>query len=174
MVSLIYNRRGIPLYFRLLPKKGNSNLAQQKTVLQPVFKLLKDFKIVVLGDREFWSVHLAKWLSVEAQVYFSLRLKKNEYVELEDQIWFQLKELGLSPGTSLFYEEIRVTKTNGFGGFNLAAKYGRNYRQKSCKEPWYILTSLGTLSAATSAYSKRMGIEEMFRDFKKGGYNARD
>ena len=56
--------------------------------------------------------------------------------------------------------EKRVTKTNGFGGFNLAAKYGRNYRQKSCKEPGYILTSLGTLSAATSAYSKRMGIEE--------------
>ncbi len=72
----------------------------------------------------------------------------------------------LSIGTALFYEGIRVTKTKGFGGLNLAAKYGRNYRQKSCKEPWYILTNLGSLSAATSAYSKRMGIEEMFRDFK--------
>ena len=50
MVSLVYNHRGIPLYFSLLPKKGNSNLAQQKEVLEPVFKLLKDFKIVVLGD----------------------------------------------------------------------------------------------------------------------------
>ncbi len=92
-------------------------------------------------------------------------------MELEDQICFQLKELGLSPGTGLFYEGIKVTKTKGFGGFNLAAKYGRNYRKKSCKEPWYILTNLGSLSAATSAYSKRMGIEEMFRDFKRGGYN---
>lgn len=54
---------------------------------------------------------LAKWLSEEAQVYLSLRLKKNEYVELEDQIWFQLKELGLSPGTALFYQGVRVTKT---------------------------------------------------------------
>lgn len=171
MVSLMSDKRGIPLYFRLLPKKGNSNLAEQKKVLSPVFQLLKGFKIVVLGDREFCSVELGKWLSQQDQVYFSLRLKKNEYVELEDQIWFQLKELGLSPGTALFYEGIRVTKTKGFGGFNLAAKYGRNYRQKSCKEPWYILTNLGTLSAATDAYSKRMGIEEMFRDFKKGGYN---
>jgi hypothetical protein len=92
-------------------------------------------------------------------------------VELEDQIWFQLKELELSPGTSLFYQGIKVTKTKGFGGFNLAAKYGRNYRQKSCKEPWYILTNFASLSVATSAYSKRMGIEEMFRDLKKGGYN---
>ena len=171
MISLIYDKRGIPVYFSLLPKKGNSNLAEQKKVLEPVFKLLKDFKIVVLGDREFCNVDLAQWLSEKEQVYFSLRLKKNEYVELEDYIWFQLKELGLSPGTALFYEGIRVTKTKGFGGFNLAAKYGRNYGQKSCKEPWYILTNLESLSAATSAYSKRMGIEEMFRDFKRGGYN---
>ena len=171
MVSLMYDKRGIPIYFRLLPKKGNSNLAEQKKVLSPVFQLLKGFKIVVLGDREFCSVELGKWLSEPEKIYFSLRLKKNEYVELESQIWFQLKELGLSPGTALFYEGIRVTKTKGFGGFNLAAKYGRDYRQKSCKEPWYILTNLGTLSAATSAYSKRMGIEEMFRDFKRGGYN---
>ena len=171
MVSLMYDKRGIPIYFRLLPKKGNSNLAEQKIVLEPVLKLLKDFKIVLLGDREFCNVDLAKWLSEQEKVYFSLRLKRNEYVELEDQIWFQLKELGLSPGTALFYEGIKVTKTKGFGGFNLAAKYGRKYRQKSCKEPWYILTNLGSLSAATSAYSKRMGIEEMFRDFKRGGYN---
>jgi hypothetical protein len=126
---------------------------------------------VVLGDREFCNVELGKWLSEQEKVYFSLRLKKNEYVELEDQIWFQLQELGLTPGNALFYEGIKVTKTKGFGGFNLAAKYGRNYRQKSCKEPWYILTNFGTLSAAISAYSKRMGIEEMFRDFKGGGYN---
>ena len=171
MVSLIYEHRGIPLYFELLPKKGSSNLEQQKTVLELVIKLLKDFKIVVLGDREFCNVDLGKWLSEQEEVYFSLRLKKNEYVELEEQIWFQLKELGLAPGTSLFYEGIKVTKTKGFAGFNLAAKYGRNYRQKSCKEPWYILTNLASLSQATSAYSKRMGIEEMFRDLKKGGYN---
>ncbi len=56
-------------------------------------------------------MELGKWLSEQEKVYFSLRLKKNEYVELEDQIWFQLKELGLSPGTSLFYEGVRVTKT---------------------------------------------------------------
>ena len=92
-------------------------------------------------------------------------------MELEEKIWFQLKELGLSPGTALFYEGVRVTKTKGFGGFNLAAKYGRKYHQKSPKEPWYILTNLDSLSGATSAYSKRMGIEEMFRDFKSGGYN---
>jgi hypothetical protein len=82
MVSLIHERRGIPLYFELLPKKGNSNLGQQKTVLEPVIKLLKDFKIVVLGDREFCNVDLGKWLSEQEQVYFSLRLKKNGHLTI--------------------------------------------------------------------------------------------
>ena len=171
MVSLVYNRRAIPIYFDLLDKKGNSNLSEQKQVLEPSLNLLKGYKIVVLGDREFCAVDLAKWLAVEKQVYLSLRLKKNEYVELEEEIWFQLSELNLSPGFSAYYEAIKVTKKKKVSGFNLAAKWKRNYRKKSSKEPWFILTNLHSLSAATSAYSKRMGIEEMFRDFKLGGYN---
>ncbi len=120
---------------------------------------------------EFCEVELAKSLSQEQQAYFCLRLKKNEYVELAAEIWFQLRDLGLVPGMSLYYERVKVTKTKGFAGFNLAAKWKRNYRQKSSKEPWFILTNLPSLSAATKAYSQRMGIEEMFRDFKSGGYN---
>ena len=171
MVSMVYDNRAIPIYFSLLPKKGNSNLEQQKQVLEPALRLLKDYQIVVLGDREFCGVKLARWLSSHEKVYLSLRLKKNEYVELEAQIWFQLSDLGLEPGISCYYQGIRVTKTRGFSGFNLAAKYKRNYKNRASKEPWYILTNLDNLSAATSAYSKRMGIEEMFRDFKLGGYN---
>jgi hypothetical protein len=117
---------------------------------------------------------LAKWLSVEQKVYLSLRLKCNEYVELEQQFWFQLRDLGLQPGMSLYYQGVKVTKTKGFSGLNLAAKYRRSYRNQASKEPWYILTNLEGLPAATSAYSKRMGIEEMFRDFKLGGYDLED
>ena len=171
MVSLVYKRRAIPVYFSLLQKKGNSNLEQQQQVLQPAIELLKGYKITVLGDREFCGVELAQWLSKEQNVCLSLRLKKNEYVELEEQIWFQLSDLGLTPGMSLYYQGVKVTKTKGFSGFNLAAKWKRNYRDNSSKETWFILTNLDSLDAATSAYAKRMGIEEMFRDFKGGGYN---
>jgi hypothetical protein len=63
MVSMVYDNRAIPIYFFLLPKKGNSNLAQQKQVLEPVLKLLSEYKLIVLGDREFCGVELARWLS---------------------------------------------------------------------------------------------------------------
>lgn len=171
MVSIVYQQRAIPVYFTLLDKKGNSNLAQQQQVLLPVLELLEDYKITLLGDREFCGVELGRWLLEEQKVNFSLRLKKNEYVELEEHIWFQLSDLGLTPGMSCYYQGVRVTKTKGFGGFNLAAKWQRKYRGKCSKETWFILTNLTSLSAATDAYAKRMGIEEMFRDFKGGGYN---
>ena len=39
------------------------------------------------------------------------------------------------------------------------------------EEAWFILTDLGSLPAAIDAYKQRMGIEEMFRDCKTGGYD---
>ena len=42
------------------------------------------------------------------------------------------------------------------------------------KEAWFILTHLGSLPVALSAYKKRMGIEEMFRDCKTEGYNLEE
>ena len=53
VISLIYNRRAIPLYFELLEKKGNSNLPEQTEALEKVISQLEKYKIVVLGEREF-------------------------------------------------------------------------------------------------------------------------
>lgn len=62
MVSLIWDKRAIPLSWGFLPKLETSNLSEQKTALEPVLPLLKRYKIVILGDREFCSVDLEKWL----------------------------------------------------------------------------------------------------------------
>ena len=64
-----------------------------------------------------------------------------------------------------------MTQQKGFGPFNVAGKWKRTYRGFRTKEPWYILTNLASLELAISAYQKRFSIEEMFRDFKAGGYS---
>ena len=63
VASLIKNKRAIPLYWFLLDKKGNSNFIEQKRLLKAVARLLKGYKIIILGDREFGNVALADWLS---------------------------------------------------------------------------------------------------------------
>jgi hypothetical protein len=55
------HKRAIPLYWCLLPKLGNSNLQEQTFALQQVLPLLKEYKVIVLGDRKFCSVDLASW-----------------------------------------------------------------------------------------------------------------
>jgi len=66
---------------------------------------------VVLGDREFCSVGLAQWLREQSGTYFCLRLKKNEYVEIEQNIWMQLKDLSPKPGVSFYLQGVKITKT---------------------------------------------------------------
>lgn len=171
VVSLIYDKRAIPIYFEVLPNLGNTNADKQVEVLSQVLPLLSNYKKVVLGDREFCSVDLAKWLKSQAQTYFCLRLKRNEYIEIAPDIWWQLQELGVTPGISIYLEGVKLTKTKGFDQANIAAKWKRRYCGISTEEAWFILTNLADLKQALSAYKRRFGIEEMFRDYKSGGYN---
>jgi hypothetical protein len=50
MVSLVWEKRAIPLYWSLLPKLGSSNFCEQRNALAEVLPILKNYKIVVLGD----------------------------------------------------------------------------------------------------------------------------
>jgi hypothetical protein len=170
MVSLIWERRAIPLYWSLLPKLGNSNLESQTTNLQQVLPLFSEYKVIVLGDRKFCSVDLGNCLR-EKGVSFCLRLKKNHYMETEHLVWQRLDELGIVPGTSLYFQGKRVRKTQPATGFDVACKWKRNYGAWKVDEACFILTDFGSLPAAIDAYKQRMGIEEMFRDCKTGGYD---
>jgi hypothetical protein len=66
---------------------------------------------------------------------------------------------------------VRVRKSRPLVGFDIACKWKRNYQGMKVKDAWFILTDLGSLPVALSAYKQWMGIEGMFRDCKTGGYN---
>jgi hypothetical protein len=67
--------RAIPLYWCLLPKLKNSNLSEETLALQQILPLFKEYKIIVLGDREFCSVDLENKPGTMG-VFFYLKLKK--------------------------------------------------------------------------------------------------
>ncbi len=173
VVSVIWSKRAWPIYWQFLEHQGSSNLAQQQALLRPVFRLLKGYEIVVVGDREFRSVELAYWLK-QKKVYFALRQKQGNYIKLRGQDYQKLSELGLAPGMKLFLTGVNFTKKKGFGQFSLAAYWKRKYRGKSQDEGWYILTNLSSLDAVLKVYQARSGIEAMFKDCKSGGYNLED
>ncbi len=153
MVSVIWDKRAFPIYFKLLPKLGSSNISEQEKLLSQVMPLFEKYKVCVLGDREFCSVKLAKYLH-GLGVYFCWRLKKNEFVEFEKGIFHELNSLGLEPGISFFIQGVKVTKTRGFISFNVVCKWKRKINGVSPKEGWFILTNFDKLEVAISAYKR--------------------
>ncbi|MEA5557387.1 IS4 family transposase [Nodularia spumigena] len=173
VISIVWDQRAIPVYFELLSKLGSSNFEEQSGILKKIIPIFNNYKICILGDREFCSIKLANWLR-EKGVCFCTRLKKSEFVEIKNEVWLDLNHLGLYPGVSFFLAGVKVTKKQGFTSFNVACKWKRKILGVAPKEGWFILTNLDSLELAISAYKKRFSIEEMFRDFKTGGYNLED
>ena len=170
VISLIFQRRALPLYWQILPKKGCSNIQEQKRLIRLILTLLKKYKFVIIGDREFGSVKLGKWLC-DKNVRFVLRIQKGRYIEQAGKEYKRLSELGLMPGTSFYFRDVKVTKQTGFGKFDIAGYWKRRYQGHVEDEGWYLLTNVGTLKEAVATFRCRSGIEAMFKDCKTGGYN---
>jgi hypothetical protein len=100
-----------------------------------------------------------------------LRLKRNEYVELVDNFWLELRQMSLTPGHHLYFNGVSVIKQKGFGKSNLAVKWQGHYQGWETLEEWFVLTNLSSLEAAMSSYQRRFSIEALFRDWKSGGYD---
>jgi len=171
MVSLVWGRHALPLYWEVLDHRGNSNLRTQKRLLQAILPLFKGYPALVLGDREFHSPKLAHWLENKG-IKFALRQKKSLHFRESTELPYQeLKTLGFKPGMTRFYQGVWCNKQDSLGPFNLAAYWKRKYRGKGPKDPWYILTNLPDLKTALAVYRARWGIEQLFKDCKSGGYN---
>jgi hypothetical protein len=169
MVSAILQKRAFPIFWTLLDKKGASNLIGQQQVLRPVIRLLKRYKLVIVGAREFHSIELAR-LHCQ-RLNFVIRQKCSTTFREKRQPFQSLDTIPVKPGIHLFYPKVGFTKKKGFSRFNLVAYGQRKYRGKQEDEPWYLLTNLPDLKSAIGVYRQRYGIEAMFKDCKTGGYN---
>jgi hypothetical protein len=170
MISLILDKRALPLYWQILPKRGCSNLREEQSLRSPILGLLKNYKIVLLRDREFGSVQLASWLC-EENIRFVLRVKQGRYIQEKGEEFKRLSECGLVLGRRFYLKGVKVTKQKGFSCFDVAAYWRRKYRNSGEDEGWYLLTNIGPLKQAVTAFKCRSGIEAMFKDCKTGGYN---
>ncbi len=120
-MSLIYEKRAILIYWEFLESKASISLTIQKRVIEKATSLFSKYEIVILGDREFCSVALGNWLK-DKEIYFCLRQKKTTNLSEDDKLYQEMQNLELSPRTSLFLNDVNITKMKGFDVFNLARK----------------------------------------------------
>jgi hypothetical protein len=170
MVSVIWKKRALPIYWLLLSKKGSSNFSEQVATIRPVLKLLKEYKLVVIGDREYRSTSLALWLT-KKNIHLVLRLNKNTTIKPRYKEYQSLNSLDIKPGDRVLYNGVLVTKNNLKDRFNVVVYWKRKYNNKQLPNPWYLLTNLENKEEVIKIFAARGGIEAMFRDCKSGGYN---
>lgn len=170
MASVIWRKRALPIYWLLLSKKGSSNFYEQMATIRPVLKLLKDYNLVVIGDREYRSTAFALWLT-KKKIAFVLRLNKNTKIKPRYQKYQSLNSLDIKPGDRVLYDGVLVTENNQKDRFNVVVYWRRKYNNKQLPNPWYLLTNLENKEEVIKIFASRGGIEAMFRDCKSGGYN---
>jgi hypothetical protein len=99
---LVWQKRSIPLYWLLLYKKGSSNICGQQALITPVLELLSDYKIILLGDREFGSVKLAYWLCQKKRK-FILRVKQGRYIQENNSDYILLSDMAYCQGKAFIW-----------------------------------------------------------------------
>ena len=165
VVSLAYKHRAIPLAWTWVHRKrGHSSAQVQCQLLDYVFSLIPNCaKVSVVGDCEFGSVEVIKWLECHGWLY-ALRQKSNTRYRLNqvDVEWLSLGDL-VKVGQRRWLPKVVLTQCHAHLT-NICAIWGRGQAQ-----PWLLATNFYCFDVAYSAYKKRMWIEEMFGDLKSNG-----
>lgn len=163
MLGIAYEGMAIPLFWILLPKAGNSNFKEQKTLIT---RFINTFGLQgvkgLLADREFASGRLFKWLN-KNDIPFYIRIKEGSWLTIKNKKFYKAKKLfcHLNPRKQGTY----AMSVNLFGAnvYLAGARSGRG-------ELMIIATNQLPKNAIV-IYLRRWEIESLFQGLKGRGFN---
>lgn len=164
MLSLCFDGYSVPLMWKVLrDKRGNSSQEERILLLQRFVSVIKPDHIpLLLADREFIGSKWLNWLD-ENYIHFIIRIRANQWVEHSPR-------RSQRAGSLFRCEQWRqLRKPRGIKG---AKVYIGGQKLKTGDH--LILISNLPLRSARLHYSKRWGIEVLFGDLKKRGFNFED
>ena len=167
--SLKIGKRSVPLWYKvfLYKQDGNKDFKHIKEGLKFLHKIITPYgyDVVLLGDRGFRSVDLFKFIDETLKWKYCIRCTKDIGIAIKDNP--KIKELEdinpLNNNRAKYFYDIKLT----------AEAYMCNMavcKDKDADDVWYIANNLDNPTAIRE-YKKRFDIEEMFKDFKGGGFN---
>jgi len=172
------NGRFIPLYFKLLDKRGNSSQAERIDLFdefKTIFNTLIDFTFVIVGDREFIGENWFEYLA-NSSYQLVMRIRQKDYIKL------LAEQLGMS--VERLHKKIeRQVRKHGYAVFPIEIqgktfyyhvskkrKGDKNYPKEKDKYIRFISTSIDHQWVIVQ-YDKRWKIEVFFEDSKTKGFD---
>ena len=165
-VAVAFHGRALPLGWIRVPHDGASDLDLQESILRWVHFLVPDgARVTIIADREFHSIHLARFIAEDLGWSFILRIKRKTQVEYTAGCWFDAARLAVR-GRRIQYRDVRVTRHATALRVNVVTAW-----EATESEPWLLITNLDSATDTVETYAKRFWIEEMFSDHKKRAFD---
>jgi hypothetical protein len=166
MIAVCYRHRAIPIAWTWVnAPRGHSSGYKQCALLNYVRGLLpKSIPVVVVGDSEFGAIEVIRQVKTW-HWHYVLRQKANNQIRRSGRDWQNFGAVLGKPGESLWLGRCLLTRQQAYAT-NLLAHWALGE-----KEPWLLATDLGDRALTLQTYARRMGIEEMFGDLKRNGFD---
>jgi len=164
MVSVRFQGRGLPLFWKIKETKGAIGLETQREVLEGVKKMLPpETKVLLSADRFYGTKNLVE-LCQENNWSYRIRLKGNLAFQHEGRK-ITATDAGKTPESCVIGAS--------FNNSNISTNIGYLH-EKNHPEPWIIAMDCEPSKSKILEYGMRWGIECMFSDFKSRGFSITD
>ena len=165
--------RAVPLFWKTANRKGNTSFTIWQEVLTPLlealtrFDDLREYRIIVVADREFASPRLVHWLRDTFDVFAVVRCKRSQYIQEEDAPSEQLSDVlqRIKRGETQFFPSVWLTKAA-----TAPVAVCITWRN-DCDEPLIAATSLENPEDTLRSYAQHFGTEPMYKDLKSNGFD---
>lgn len=171
MLGVCYKNMAIPIMFKMLDKRGNSDTEERKKLInQFICWFGKDCIDCLLADREFIGHHWLDYLN-KNKIRYHIRLRNNFKVfcfdRNEEKPVFWLFN-NLKPGECRHHS--KVVMINGVMCYVSGTKsVGRDGALD-----YLIIVSFNKPEESLEYYQKRWQVETLFKAFKSSGFNIED
>jgi hypothetical protein len=164
MVSMAFNGRALPVFWKVVESRGSLGFDVQEEVLNEVLKMIPDgVNVLLMGDRFYGTKALVEWLQ-KVDWGYRIRIKGNANF---------IHEGGLMDGNYVGEMEGNRALDATFNHTNISTKSLDICMKKDIKEPWIIVMDDVPTKEKILDYSMRWGIECLFSDLKGRGFDLK-
>ncbi len=171
MLGVCYKNIAIPIMFKMLDKRGNSDTEERKKLITQFISWFgRDCIDCLLADREFIGHQWLDFLN-KNQIRYYIRLRNNFKVFCFDKneekpVYWLFNHLKQGE----FRHHKKIVKINGVLCYVSGTKsIGRNGSQD-----YLIIVSFNKPEESLFYYQKRWQVETLFKAFKSSGFNIED
>lgn len=162
-IAIVYRGIAIPIMWKMLPKRGNSNYQERITLSERMLKVLGNTQLKgLLADREFVGKAWLAWL-VKKEIPFVIRCKENTIASNTKGQLLPLSLIlrNLKPGETIIFPRKRQIMSVSLHIVATRLEDG----------DLLILLTDANPHKALAHYALRWEIEQLFSCLKKRGFN---